>query len=88
MSADANLQVVERAFSPVTVWRNRGGQYLTRFQCDVAVLRATIGADLLKNTVVLADNFASDTDVVDVLFHKNTPTLSLANHTPKLQKFH
>jgi hypothetical protein len=88
MSADTSLQVMERSFSPVTVWRNRGRQYLTRFQSDVAVLRATIGTDLLKNTVVLTDNFASDTDVVDVMFHKNTPTLSLATHTPKLQKFH
>jgi hypothetical protein len=42
---------------------------------------------LLKDTVVLTDGFACNTNVVDVLFHKNTPTLSWGCHTSQVQTF-
>ena len=88
MSADASLQIVECASSPVTVWDCRGGNYLSRFQCDIAVLRFAVRADCLKNAVIDADNIARDTDVIDILFHKNTPNLSWACHNEQVQKFH
>jgi hypothetical protein len=43
---------------------------------------------LLKNTVVLINDIARDADVIDVLFHQNTPTLVGDCHTQQVQKFH
>lgn len=88
MSTDASLQIVKRALSPISVWDRCGRNNLSRFQCNIAVLRIAARADLLKNIVIWADDVARDTDVIDVLFHKNTPTLAGDCNTVQVQKFH
>jgi hypothetical protein len=42
----------------------------------------------LKNAVVFADNVARDADVIDVLFHQNTPTLVAGCDNQQVRKFH
>jgi hypothetical protein len=87
MSADASLKIVKCAFSPVSVWKRCGRNNLSWFQCDIAVLRFAFWADLLKNTVVFANDIARNTDVLNVLFHENTPTLISRDYTREVQKF-
>ena len=88
MSADVSLQIIKRTLAPISLRRGCHGNNLPRFQRDIAVLRFACNADLLKNTVVLADDIARDTDVVDVLFQKNTPILAWDCHNAQVQKFH